>query len=89
MMKTYNFIGNRMNSYKEYVPYNITDKNTLNRNKYFYIFNDYFLEELSENENLKNYLEEGIKSEKALEFIVENAKYIENKKETKKSSSKK
>ena len=47
------------------------------------------VEELSENENLKNYLEEGIKSEKALEFIVENAKYIENKKETKKSSSKK
>lgn len=47
------------------------------------------VEELSENENLKNYLEEGIKSEKALEFIVKNAKYIENKKETKKSSSKK
>ena len=46
------------------------------------------VEELSENENLKNYLEEGIKSEKALEFIVKNAKYIENKKETKKSSKK-
>ena len=46
------------------------------------------VEELSENENLKKYLEEGIKSEKALEFIVENAKFIENKKETKKSSKK-
>ena len=46
------------------------------------------VEELSENENLKKYLEEGIKSEKALEFIVENAKVIENKKETKKSSKK-
>ena len=46
------------------------------------------VEELSENENLKNYLKEGIESEKALEFIVENAKIIENKKETKKSSKK-
>ena len=46
------------------------------------------VEELSENENLKKYLEEGIKSEKALEFIVKNAKVIENKKETKKSSKK-
>ena len=46
------------------------------------------VEELSKNENLKNYLAEGIKSEKALEFIVENAKVIENKKETKKSSKK-
>ena len=46
------------------------------------------VEELSKNENLKNYLEDGIKSEKALEFIVENAKVIENKKETKKSSKK-
>ena len=46
------------------------------------------VEELSENENLKKYLEEGIKSEKALEFIVKNAKFIENKKETNKSSKK-
>ena len=46
------------------------------------------VEELNENENLKKYLEEGIKSEKALEFIVKNAKVIENKKETKKSSKK-
>lgn len=46
------------------------------------------VEELNENENLKKYLQEGIKSEKALEFIVENAEYIENKKETKKSSKK-
>ena len=46
------------------------------------------VEELSENENLKKYLEDGIKSEKALEFIVANAKVIENKKETKKSSKK-
>ena len=38
------------------------------------------VDELSKNENLKNYLEEGIKSEKALEFIVKNAKYVENKK---------
>lgn len=53
MMKTYNFISNRMNSYKDYVCYDINDKNTLNRNKYFYIFNDYFLEELSENDRNK------------------------------------
>ena len=46
------------------------------------------VEELSKNENLKNYLEEGIKSEKALEFIVKNAKHIENKKETKKETKK-
>ena len=43
------------------------------------------VEELSENENLKKYLEEGIKSEKALEFIVEKAKFVEAKKETKKA----
>ena len=43
------------------------------------------VEELSENENLKKYLSEGIKSEKALEFIVKNAKFAEAKKETKKS----
>ncbi len=47
------------------------------------------VEELSENENLKNYLTEGIKSEKALEFIVKNAKFAEKKKETKKATSKK
>ena len=46
------------------------------------------VEELSKNENLKNYLAEGIKSEKALEFIVKNAKHIENKKETKKETKK-
>ena len=45
--------------------------------------------ELSKNENLKNYLAEGIKSEKALEFIVNNAKVTEKKKETKKATSKK
>ena len=33
------------------------------------------VEELSENENLKKYLDEGIRSEKALAFIVENAKF--------------
>lgn len=47
------------------------------------------VEELSKNENLKNYLAEGIKSEKALEFIVNNAKVTEKKKETKKATSKK
>ena len=47
------------------------------------------VEELSKNENLKNYLEDGIKSEKALEFIVNNAKVTEKKKETKKATSKK
>lgn len=47
------------------------------------------VEELSKNENLKNYLVEGIKSEKALEFIVNNAKVTEKKKETKKATSKK
>ena len=45
--------------------------------------------ELSKNENLKEYLAEGIKSEKALEFIVNNAKVTEKKKETKKTTSKK
>ena len=33
------------------------------------------VEEISENENLKRYLKEGIESEKALEFIVSNAKF--------------
>ncbi len=47
------------------------------------------VEELSKNENLKNYLEEGIKSEKALEFIVANAKFAEKKKETKKTTTSK
>ena len=46
------------------------------------------VEELSENENLKKYLEEGIKSEKALEFIVSNAKFAAAKKETKKQTKK-
>ena len=46
------------------------------------------VEELSENENLKKYLEEGIKSEKALEFIVANAKFAAAKKETKKTTKK-
>ena len=47
------------------------------------------VEELSKNENLKNYLEDGIKSEKALEFIVANAKFAEKKKETKKTTASK
>jgi len=46
------------------------------------------VEELSENENLKKYLDEGIKSEKALAFIVENAKLVAAKKETKKQTKK-
>ena len=46
------------------------------------------VEELSENENLKKYLSEGIKSEKALAFIVENAKFGAAKKETKKQTKK-
>ena len=46
------------------------------------------LEELSGNENLKKYLNDGIKSEKALEFIVENAKFVEAKKQTKKTTKK-
>ena len=41
------------------------------------------VEELSKNENLKNYLEDGIKSEKALEFIVNNAKFTAKKAEKK------
>lgn len=45
------------------------------------------VEELSK--NLKNYLEDGIKSEKALEFIVANAKFAEKKKETKKTTASK
>lgn len=32
------------------------------------------VEEISDNENLKNYIKEGIESEKAIEFIVKNAK---------------
>ena len=31
-------------------------------------------EEFLKNENVRNYIEEGIKSEKAIEFLVENAK---------------
>ena len=46
------------------------------------------VEELSENENLKKYLDEGIRSEKALAFIVENAKFGAAKKETKKATKK-
>lgn len=46
------------------------------------------VEELSQNENLKKYIDEGIKSEKALEFIVENAKFAEAKKATKKQTKK-
>ena len=46
------------------------------------------VEELSENENLKKYLDEGIRSEKALAFIVENAKLVAAKKETKKQTKK-
>ena len=46
------------------------------------------VEELSENENLKKYLDEGIRSEKALEFIVKNAKLAGAKKETKKTTKK-
>ena len=41
------------------------------------------VEEISENENLKKYLKEGIESEKALEFIVSNAKYTAKKSEKK------
>ena len=41
------------------------------------------VEEISENENLKRYLKEGIESEKALEFIVSNAKFTEKKAEKK------
>ena len=47
------------------------------------------VEELSKNENLEKYLAEGIKSEKALEFIVKNAKFSEKKKETKKTTTSK
>ena len=39
------------------------------------------VEEISENENLKRYLKEGIESEKALEFIVSNAKFTAKKAE--------
>ena len=46
------------------------------------------VEELSGNENLKKYLNDGIKSEKALEFIVQNAKFVEAKKQTKKTTKK-
>ena len=46
------------------------------------------VEELSGNENLKKYLDEGIRSEKALAFIVENAKFGAAKKETKKATKK-
>ena len=41
------------------------------------------VEEISENENLKRYLKEGIESEKALEFIVNNAKFTAKKAEKK------
>ena len=32
------------------------------------------VEEISDNENLKNYIEEGIETEKAIDYIVKNAK---------------
>ena len=41
------------------------------------------VEEISENENLKKYLKEGIESEKTLEFIVSNAKFTAKKAEKK------
>ena len=41
------------------------------------------VEEINENENLKRYLKEGIESEKALEFIVSNAKFTAKKAEKK------
>ena len=34
------------------------------------------VEEINENESLKNYIKEGIESEKAIEFIVKNAKFV-------------
>ncbi len=44
-------------------------------------------EELEENENIKNYIKQGIESEKAMDFLVENAKVKKAaaKKETKKA----
>ena len=41
--------------------------------------------ELQENENIKNYIKQGIENEKAMEFLVENSK---EKKATKKSTKK-
>ena len=41
------------------------------------------VEEISENENLKRYLKEGIESEKSLELIVNNEKFTEKKAEKK------
>ena len=32
------------------------------------------VEEIKDNENLKDYIKEGIESEKAIDFIVKNAK---------------
>ena len=41
-------------------------------------------EELLKNENVREYIKAGAESEKALEFLVKNTKFIEPKKETKK-----
>lgn len=46
--KTIDFVINKTNH--DYIKYNIDDKNKFNRNKYFYIFNDYYIEDLDEND---------------------------------------
>jgi trigger factor len=43
-------------------------------------------DELKDNENLKSYIKSGVESEKAIDFIVKNAKIKEEKKETKKAT---
>ena len=45
--------------------------------------------EFMQNENVKNYIKSGIESEKALDFLVKNAKFTKAKKEEKKETEKK
>lgn len=43
--KTIDFINNKTDH--DYIKYNIDDRNKFNRNKYFYIYNDYYIEDLN------------------------------------------
>lgn len=48
MKKANDFVDNQTSDFQSKIIKNIEDKNKLNKNKYLYIFNDYYLEDLSE-----------------------------------------
>lgn len=50
LMKTNEFIDNKINDNRIYAKYSSDDINKFNRDKYFYIFNDYYIEDLDETE---------------------------------------